>query len=121
MVANLKQLRKEHGFSQQALAEMLGITQQAVYKYENLTVEPDIQTLVMMADLFGVSVDYLIGHSEKRSDCLTAQVILTKDELKHLTLWRMLPLQFRREFDALMNKYEIRPSKRVVSFEEVQE
>lgn len=109
MVARLKQLRKEHGYSQQKLADILGITQQAVYKYENLTVEPDIQMLIMIADLFGVSVDYLIGHSEGGGTC-AAQVILTNDEIRHLALWRTVPVQFRKDMDILLQKYDIRLS-----------
>ncbi len=109
MVARLKQLRKENGYSQKKLADILGITQQAIYKYENLAVEPDIQTLIMLADIFYVTVDYLIGRSEvKSSPC----VALTDDELRHLSLWRTLPLNFRREMDSILNKYEVRPISR---------
>lgn len=108
MVARLKQLRKEQGYSQKRLAEILGITQQAVCKYENLAVEPDIQTLIMLADLFGVTVDYLIGHSEAKEGGV-AKVLLTSDELKHLTLWRTVPIYFRNTVDMLLENYELRP------------
>ncbi|MDE7194160.1 MAG: helix-turn-helix domain-containing protein [Oscillospiraceae bacterium] len=108
MVARLKQLRKENGYSQKRLAEILGITQQAVCKYENLAVEPDIQTLIMLADLFGVTVDYLIGHSDVKESGVN-KVILTNDELRHLTLWRTVPVHFRSAVDILLEKYELRP------------
>ena len=52
MVKNLRLLREKHGLSQQSLAEKLGITQQAVYKYEKTSVEPDISTLMQLARLF---------------------------------------------------------------------
>ena len=55
------------GISQQALAEALGISQQSVNRYENHKVEPDIDTLIKMADYFGVTVDYLIGRTESNT------------------------------------------------------
>ncbi len=109
MVAKLKQLRKENGYSQKKLADILGITQQAIYKYENLAVEPDIQTLIMIADIFGVSVDYLIGHSDAQRE---AAVMLTKEELRHIALWRTVPVQFRRDMDMLLEKYEFKAANR---------
>ena len=109
MVARLKQLRKENGYSQKKLADILGITQQAIYKYENLAVEPDIQTLIMIADIFGVSVDYLIGHSDAQRG---AAVMLTKEELRHIALWRTVPVQFRRDMDMLLEKYEFNAANR---------
>ena len=63
MVKNLKNLRLKKGLSQQQLADILGISQQSVNKYENHNIEPDISTLSSMATLFNTSVDYLIGHS----------------------------------------------------------
>lgn len=62
MVKNLKTLREEHGLSQQKLAEQLGLTQQAIYKYERTSVEPDIDTLIAMAELLHTTVDHLIGN-----------------------------------------------------------
>lgn len=63
MIANLKKLRISHGLSQQQLAEHIGVSQQSINKYENHAIEPDINTLIALADLFGTSVDYLIGHT----------------------------------------------------------
>lgn len=105
MVANLKKLRLEKGYSQQKLAGLLGITQQAVYKYENLSVEPDIATLIRMADIFGVSVDYLIG----RTTDTPAQVLVTTDEIAHLASWRELPMPLRDEIDGILRKYRVVP------------
>lgn len=68
MVKNLRLLREENGMSQQGLADLLGTTQQAVYKYEKTAVEPDIATLIQLSDIFGVTVDFLIGKSDRRGD-----------------------------------------------------
>ncbi len=64
MLTNLKKLRKERKLSQQELAEILGLSQQSINKYENHDVQPDFHTLKKMADFFQTSVDYLIGHNE---------------------------------------------------------
>ena len=77
MVKNLKALRTEHNLSQQALAAKLGISQQAINKYENHSIEPDIDTLIAMADLFHVSVDYLIGRTTRENS----------QNLSHASLW----------------------------------
>lgn len=107
MVANLKKLRNEHGYSQKALADLLGITQQAIYKYENLSVEPDIQTLIGLADIFNVTVDYLIG---RESETVSRTIELTADDLGHLRIWHMLPRPLRSELDGLIQKYKITPA-----------
>ncbi len=57
----LKELRKEHGLSQVALASQLGISQQAVGKWENARSTPDPATLNRLADIFQVTVDFLLG------------------------------------------------------------
>lgn len=59
MVKNLKKLRAEYGISQQQLADVIGVSQQSINKFENHNVEPDIETLGAMADYFNVSIDYL--------------------------------------------------------------
>ena len=104
MVVNLKKLRTERGFSQERLASLIGITQQAVYKYENLSVEPDIQTLIQLADLFGVSVDYLIGREEDK-----AVLAISPAEAEHINIWRRLPFSLRSELDEIISKYNITP------------
>lgn len=53
--------RKELGLTQEQLATALGISFQAVSKWENEISSPDISTLPLLADLFGISVDELFG------------------------------------------------------------
>lgn len=64
MLPNLKLLREKHGISQQTLAAAVNSTQQSINKYENHNTEPDIQMLGKIADYFGVSIDYLAGHTD---------------------------------------------------------
>ena len=61
---NLKTLRLSKNLSQQQLALRLDLSQQTIYKYENQITEPDIATLIKLADYFNTSVDYLIGNTD---------------------------------------------------------
>ena len=51
-------LRKKAGWSQEDLAEKLGVTRQSVSKWEGAQSVPDMDKVVMMSRLFGVSTDY---------------------------------------------------------------
>lgn len=64
MIKNLKTLRLNSGLSQKQLGDLVGVSQQSINKYENHDVEPDISTLILLADCFKTSVDYLIGNTE---------------------------------------------------------
>lgn len=57
----IKRLRKEKNFTQEELAEQLGVTFQAVSKWENGSGMPDISQIVPLATVFGVSTDTLFG------------------------------------------------------------
>lgn len=60
---NLKQLRLEKNLSQQKLADILHISQQSVYKYENDITMPDIETLINISNYFETSIDYIVGNT----------------------------------------------------------
>lgn len=61
----LKELRLEHGMTQQYLAGLLYIKQQSYIRYEYGTGEPNLQTLIRLAQIFGVTTDYLLGISDE--------------------------------------------------------
>ena len=52
--------RKKAGWSQEELAAKLGVSRQAVSKWEGAQATPDLQRIVQMAGLFGVTTDYLL-------------------------------------------------------------
>ena len=60
MGARIKSLRKERGLTQKELAAQLGIQHTHVYKYESGTYTPPVDKLTVLADLFGISLDFLI-------------------------------------------------------------
>lgn len=57
----LQQLRKEKGLKQFELAKALNTTQRRISYMENGIVEPDLATLVSLANFFEVSTDFLLG------------------------------------------------------------
>lgn len=57
----IKELRLEKGFRQIDLAEKIGVLQSTISHWENGKVEPDTESLMKMADIFGTTVDCVIG------------------------------------------------------------
>lgn len=61
---NLIELRKLNHLTQRQMAERLGISQPSYIRYENGKAEPTLANLAKIADIFDVSVDYLLGRKE---------------------------------------------------------
>ena len=59
---NIRSLRKQRKMTQEKLAEALGVTVGAVYKWESGQSQPELNLLVEMADFFDISVDALLGY-----------------------------------------------------------
>ena len=66
--------RKRNGWSQEELAEQLNVSRQSISKWEGAQAIPDIQKIIKMAEIFGVSTDYLLKDemepAETRSDMI---------------------------------------------------
>ena len=60
----LKELRKSRGISQLKLAIDLNMNQNSISRYKNGEREADYATLILFADYFDVSVDYLLGRTD---------------------------------------------------------
>ncbi|WP_242246647.1 helix-turn-helix domain-containing protein [Bacillus cereus group sp. BfR-BA-01523] len=56
----LKKLRESKGFSQEDVAKKIGVTRQAVYKWENDKSYPDIDNLILLSEMYNVTLDELI-------------------------------------------------------------
>lgn len=61
---NLKMLRENHNYTQQRLADALHVTKNSVSHYECGVSMPDLGVLCAIADIFDVSLDYLLGRSD---------------------------------------------------------
>lgn len=66
--------RKRNGWSQEELAEKLGISRQAVSKWESAGSIPDLQRIIQLSELFGVSTDYLLKDEMDSSSYISAEV-----------------------------------------------
>ena len=60
LAQRLQELRKKAGYSQEQLAGLLGLSRQAVSKWENGTSDPSTVNLLALAKLYGVSADELL-------------------------------------------------------------
>ena len=74
--ARIAALRREAGLNQAELAQRLQVSPSAVGMYEQGRREPSADTLVAMAQLFGVSLDYLMTGQATDKDCHTLEAML---------------------------------------------
>lgn len=81
----LKKLRKDSGFTQVDVAEKLGISQPAYASWERGIKKPTQENLVKIAQVLNVSVDYLVGNSEEKSDDLDNIELLFRMNSRGLT------------------------------------
>lgn len=103
---NLKELRKQHNLSQQKLADILHVSQQSVYKYENDITSPDIDTLIRMADYFNTSIDYLVEYTDipHRIEPVK-ETMLNEDEIALVENYRKISSSQRRLVQAITEEY----------------
>jgi transcriptional regulator with XRE-family HTH domain len=69
----IRKLRERDGLSQKTLANKLGITQQAVAKWEGGKAEPDTTMILNIANIFDVSTDYLLGGTDNPQHKIVAK------------------------------------------------
>ena len=106
MLTNLKKLREDASISQKALADAIGVSQQSVNKYENHNIEPDIETLIRIADFFETSVDYLIGHTSVRRKIEEVHIFeLNERESKVMEQYRSLTSKQKACVDVVIDSY----------------
>ena len=89
----IKQLRFKAGLTQEQLAEKLGIGAQSVSKWENAVAMPDITTLPLLAEIFGISIDDLFD--------LTSEQRLNRIE-NSLDITEELPQDLFREYEDFL-------------------
>lgn len=79
----LKNLRKETGKTQGEISQILGIQRSSYGEYERGINRPTAETLFKIADLYGVTVDYLAGMTQRREP----EPVISKDVYNHLELF----------------------------------
>ena len=84
----IRDLREDRDMRQSDLAEATGIDQRTISNYETGKTAPDAESLIILADFFDVTIDYLVGRSnynfssEKKKTKLIDQVQKMLEELK---------------------------------------
>ena len=78
---HIKELRNRDGVTQDALAEALGVTGQAISKWENESGYPDIEYITPIANFFNVTIDQLFGHDRSESENKINEYCAKLDEL----------------------------------------
>ena len=65
-MSRYRELRKEHNLTQEQAAEVMAVTRRTYLRYEQGDTAPDIRQAALLADHYKVSLDYLVGRSNKR-------------------------------------------------------
>ena len=89
LAPQIKKLRTGQNLSQDDLAEKLYVSRQSISKYENGEATPDIDKLVQLAEIFGVSLDYLVLGKEPEKE------IVVEKHLK-MNAWEFLSEESKR-------------------------
>ena len=77
----IKKYRKELGYTQEEMANRLGVTTQAVNKWENGNCNPDIELLAPIARLLHISLDTLLSFRENLTDLEIEELIHKMDKM----------------------------------------
>lgn len=103
--ARIYELRRACGLTQQAVADRLQIHRTTYTKYETGRATPDQQGLVRLAEIFGVSVDCLLGHCSDNhvADTAGETVSLSAEEQALVQLFRRLNEEQRKELLNMAN------------------
>lgn len=96
----IQKLRKENKYSQKELGDYLGIGVSTISMWESEKREPDYKFLMAIAELFNVSVDFILYGK-------VDEVKLSSEEQEVLSLYRELPLEQRHEIKGVIRGFLI--------------
>lgn len=104
---NIKFFREQNGWTQEALAKKVVSSRSTIAKWENKSSIPDIASLIKLSDLFGISIDHLVGRHSFQEDLLKEfKRIYSANEpfdeqLIELTEYLMTNPQLKKQFYKL--------------------
>lgn len=101
----LKELRTDSDMYQGDLAERLNLKTSAISKYERGLTQPSIETLIAIAKIFNVTVDYLVGNSDVKNPEIIDKITSTEARLIE-------------RFRKLSNEDKIRIDERILAMTE---
>lgn len=109
---NLKSLRKEKGLNQSELANNIGLRQSHISSWELNTSDPSLYNIMLLADYFNVSIDYLTGREEEDGRIIVQELELPSDERHLINCYRNLPEELKKTcityietMESLNNKF----------------
>lgn len=113
--STISQLRKKINITQEQLANNIGVSAQAVSKWETDASNPDIGLLPVIAEFFGVSIDYLLGYKANETSKDISEYLL---EIKQLNVEGKYneALQLIQEFQTFPINYELELLKGLIKF-----
>jgi len=97
--AKIKELRKRNDVTQEQLAEFLGVTSQAISKWESENGYPDIEFISLIADFFNVTTDYLLNHSQQKQG--HSKILIVDDANMRDTFCAVLQPEYELIFTEL--------------------
>lgn len=101
----IRELRIERGYTQSDLAKIIGVNQTAIGKYERGELEPNINTLIMLAHIFDVSVDFLVENTDDFGQVLLKADVpsISKEEQEIVATFRALPRELQVQVQAYVS------------------
>lgn len=88
LAETLKNLREQNGLYLKEVAPVMGVSVGTLSNYEHGVHSPDPDTLIQLADYYGVSIDYLVGHT----DCPCPINVINQEIYENYTIGRFLTL-----------------------------
>ena len=108
IAANIAKLRRERGMTQEALAEVIGVSSQTISKWENSTTWPDVALLPVIADVFGVTIDALYGREEKNNTVFAeAAIDQVIESVQRIIVGTCYEAEKDGPFEEVMKKYKL--------------
>lgn len=86
LAKKLKSAREKSGYTQSEVAEKLNITRQSVSRWENGWAYPDVESLVMLSDLYAVSTDELLREGVSKKNINEETDVVIKTQLEQLII-----------------------------------
>lgn len=88
-------LRKENGYSQEVLAEKLGLSRQSISKWERAEASPDTDNLIALAQVYNMTLDELLGNDDsapKKATKVKEKTPMTNAQIKGKKLMKIMPI-----------------------------
>lgn len=99
-VSRMIEMRRENGFTQAYVAKVVQRQRSTISGYESGAKEPDLETFCRLADLYGVSADYLLGRTDDRDGMNT---VVCGDKVGFRDGYNMLPRNLQIVIDQLLD------------------